>query len=170
MYYGPNLTYQGQWLVAYGSPPDDVTVEFWKAPETLEGRTIYTYDGNHNLTGMRKLDSQLQPMVTATVERRPGGGFYDVSLQFFDALHLTRKLYTPDDPQLEQIFYLTDVFGKIQKQIDSVAITSPTTLPAGQSSTDGSSPHLTPSPFGTSTSPGTDALFKKLEEARHNSK
>jgi hypothetical protein len=65
---------------------------------------------------------------------------------------------------------LTDVFGKIPKQIDSVAITSPTTLPAGQSSTDGRSPHLTPSPFGASTSPGTDALFKKLEEARHNSK
>lgn len=125
LYYGPNLTYQGQWLVSYDSTGNRVTVEQWNAPNELAGSTIYTYDASHNLTEIRRLDAQSQPQVVGTIERRTGGGFFAVDTQFISG-NVTTKFYTPDDPQLTKNFYLCDVFGKIAKQIDTApTLTSP---------------------------------------------
>jgi hypothetical protein len=87
-------------LISYGSTPDDVTVEYWMLPKTFAGRTIYTFDSNHNLSQIRKFDSLSQLVVTASVERRSGGGFYDVVLEFIENGHSTSKLCDPVDPQL----------------------------------------------------------------------
>lgn len=131
LYYGIKLSYEGQWLVSYGSSPDSVSVEQWNAANALAGRTIYTYDANHNLVEIRKLDAQLQPIIVATIERRPGGGFFATDMQFIGG-NTTTKLYSPDDPQLTKNFYLCDIFGKIPKQIDPIpTATSPEITPKG---------------------------------------
>ena len=130
LYYGPNLTYQGQWLVSYDATGNRTTVELWNAPNQLAGSTVYTYDSSHNLTEIRRLDAQGQPEIIGTIERRPGGGFFAVDAQFISG-NITTKFYTADDPQLTKIFYLCDVFGKIPKQIDPTpTATSPDSTPS----------------------------------------
>jgi YD repeat-containing protein len=130
LYYGPNLTYQGQWLVSYDATGNQVTVQLWNAPTELAGSTVYSYDASHNLTEIRRLDAQSQPLVIGTIERRPGGGFFAVDTQFISG-NVTTKFYTPDDPQLTKNFYLCDVFGRIPKQIDPMpTATSPDSTPS----------------------------------------
>ncbi len=129
LYFGPNLAYQAQFLVAY-EDADKVSVELWKAPNDLASRTVYTYDTSHNLAEVRKLDSQLQPLIIGTIERRPGGGFFAVDLQFIGE-NRTTKLYQTEDPQLDKNFDLFGNFGKIAKQVDPApSATSPDIVPA----------------------------------------
>jgi hypothetical protein len=52
-----------------------------------------------------------------TIERRPGGGFFAVDLQFVGE-NRTTKLYQTEDPQLDKNFDLFGNFGKIAKQLD----------------------------------------------------
>ena len=128
LYYGPNLTYQGQWLVSYDSAGNRVTVELWNAPNELAGSTVYTSDASNNLIEIRKLDAQSQPLVIGTIERRPGGGFFAVDMQFVGE-NRTTKFYQSDDPQLTKNFYLCDVFGRIAKQVDPApSISSPDSI------------------------------------------
>ncbi|MBX9722337.1 MAG: J domain-containing protein [Candidatus Obscuribacterales bacterium] len=129
LYFGPNLVYQAQFLVSYEAA-DKTAVELWNAPNELASRTIYTYDASHNLIEIRKLDSQLQPLIIGTIERRPGGGFFAVDLQFIGE-NRTTKLYQTEDPQLEKNFDLFGNFGKIAKQVDPApSATSPDIAPA----------------------------------------
>lgn len=167
MYYGTNLSYQGQVLVHYESSPDKTTVEKWNPPNTLEGQTCYSYDSSHNLTEIRQLDAQSQPVIVCTIERRPGGGFFAVDAQFVSG-NTTTKFYSPDDPQLTKNFYLFGLFGKIAKQIDTApTITSPDVkpfVPSGDSTpgfraTPFAQPFSTPgalTPNSGSTATGTD--------------
>lgn len=130
LYYGPNLTYQGQWLVSYDTTVNRITVELWNAPNELAGSTVYSYDTSHNLTEIRRLDQQGQPLIVGTIERRPGGGFFAVDTQFIGE-NRTSKFYQSDDPQLTKNFYLCDVFGKIAKQVDPASpLISPDATPS----------------------------------------
>lgn len=129
LYFGPNLVYEAQFLVAYEAA-DKVSVELWKAPNDLASRTVYTYDASHNLAEIRKLDSQSQPLIIGTIERRPGGGFFAVDLQFIGE-NRTTKLYQTEDPQLDKNFDLFGNFGIIAKQVDPApSATSPGIAPA----------------------------------------
>lgn len=129
LYYGPNLRYLGQYLVSYDSA-DKITAELWNAPNEFAGRTLYTYDASHNLIEIRKLDLQSQPLIIGTIERRPGGGFFAVDMQFIGE-NRTTKFYQSDDPQLAKNFELYEMFGKIAKQVDPApTATSPDIRPA----------------------------------------
>jgi curved DNA-binding protein CbpA len=129
LYYGPNLVYEAQFLVTYESA-NKVSVELWNAPNELASRTVYTYDASHNLAEIRRQDSQSQPLIIGTIERRPDGRFFAVDIQFI-AENRTTKFYQSDDPQLAKNFDLFEMFGTIAKQVDSAPlITSPDVTPA----------------------------------------
>lgn len=149
LYFGPNLVYEAQFLVAYEAA-DKVSVELWKAPNDLASKTVYTYDASHNLTEIRKLDSQLQPVIIGTIERRPGGGFFSVDLQFIGE-NRTTKLYQTEDPQLNKNFDLFGNFGKIAKQVDPApSASSPDVVPAYKTTGDlTNSLKYRPSPFSS---------------------
>lgn len=131
--YGPNWTFNQQWTIkrewSYGSG-DRVSVDLYKpTPFEFVGRSIYRYDRDKTLLEISKVDEHQIPIVTATIQRRPGGGFFGTILKFYnstDVITNTKTLYQPDDPEMASTFYLFAMFGGIQKTIDQTPnLTSP---------------------------------------------
>lgn len=135
--YGPNWVFIQQWQIKYEY--QQKTVMLFKAPNDFDGRCIYRYDQDKNLIEIDKLDSQQRQVETATIQRRIGGGFYQTILKFYDSTAVvtnTRMLYTADDPEMSNTFYLFEMFGNIPKTVEQApALTSPD-LPSTGTSTD----------------------------------
>jgi hypothetical protein len=172
--YGPNWVYIQQWTIKYnGVPSDQIMVDLWKAPNDMIGRSIYKYDQDQNLIEVRQVDSQQNPIVTGTIQRRSGGGFYQTVLEFFDSngsISHTRKLYQSDDPEMDSTFYLFKMFGIIPKTVEQKTDLTPPGFLSPSSPTPNTDTILDrlnklnkPSePYGTATSTGTydDYVYK----------
>lgn len=144
--YGPNWVFIQQWQIKYEY--QQTTVMLFKAPNDFMGRSIYRYDQDNNVIEVRQLDSQQRQVVTATIQRRPGGSFYQTILKYYDSMAVmtnTRILDTPDDPQMASTFYLFETFGTIAK--------------TGEQAPTLATPDL---PLPSSTTPDTGTLLDRL--------
>ena len=148
--YGPNWVFVQQWTFKYGwaGSGEEISVDLYKPQFDFIGRAIYSYDRDHNLLEVRQVDSHQCPIVTGTIQRRPGGGFYQTILKSFDSsgsISNTRLLYQPDDPQMASSFYQFGMFGTIPKTVEQA-------------------PNLASPDLPLSTTPGTDSLMDKLNK------
>ena len=135
--YGPNWVFIQQWQIKYEY--QQKTVMLFKAPNDFDGRCIYRYDQDKNLIEIDKLDSGQRQVETATIQRRPGGGFYQTILKFYDSTAVmtnTRILYSPDDPEMANTFYLFEMMGNIPKTVEQAPTLTSPDLPSTGTSTD----------------------------------
>lgn len=141
--YGNDWTFSQQWTFKYGwaGSGEEITVDYYKPSFEFLGRSIYAYDQEHNLISIRQLDGHQRAIVTATIQRRPDGGFYQTILTFYDietgAQNNTRTLYDPDDQYMSSTFYQYRMLGTIPK---TVTLPSDPLFPT----------HTLPGHFGTS--------------------
>lgn len=190
--YGPNWTFNQQWTIkrewSYASG-DQVSVDLYKpSPFEFVGRSIYKYDRDKTLLEINKVDGHQIPIVTATIQRRPGGGFFGTTLKFYNSTSVitnTKTLYQPDDPEMASTFYLFEMFGTIPKTIDQTPnLTSPdipTILNQPDSETlqnrlDRLNHHESPGFFNpklpdsqSPLTPSTDTFKDKLDRLNHPS-
>lgn len=175
--YGRDWSIIQQWTFSYGfaGSGETVSVDLYKPAFDFVGRSIYAYDQDHNVIEIRQLDGHQRAVVTATIQRRPGGAYYQTILKFFElatgSMTDTRTLYDSNDPYMSSTFYQYGMLGSVPKTVTSDPIyTSPFTPPADPNSTL-LTPSTTPSFFkrkgldGLSTpstsTPSLSELLKK---------
>lgn len=168
--YAPDWSLDHQDVVqAQGS---EVSVDRYKKPGGFQGRCIYRYDSAGHLLSIDKLDSEQRTDTTATIERRPTGGFLSTTIRPVGGN--TRTLYTHDDPQINDMFYMAEMFARIDKNIDAPSTlvspdqtqplsglsdtTNPFKIPSGSKELSPFSPEtdprVRPNPFATPTNNG----------------
>ena len=177
--YGPNWVLDHQDIVK--AQGNEITVERYKMPGDYQGRCVYRYDDG-SLVEANEVDSQQNPVISLTVERRRNG---KPSVIVKPAGGNTTTYYDLSGTDAKSRFYLGERYMQIKDYIEpSTALTSPDSLPlpGPDRGTTGTNPfstntstdtqtndnggHLSPSPFGTSppSSPGMDKLLEQLKK------
>lgn len=115
--YGKDWSIIQQWTFNYGwaGSGETVTVDLYKPAFNFVGRSIYAYDQDHNVIEIRQQDGHQRAIVTATIQRSPGGAYYQTILKFFElatgSMTDTRVLSDANDPYMNSTFYQYGMLG-----------------------------------------------------------
>lgn len=115
--YGKDWSIIQQWTFNYGwaGSGETVTVDLYKPAFDFVGRSIYAYDQDHNVIEIRQQDGHQRAIVTATIQRRPGGAYYQTILKFFElatgSMTDTKVLSDANDPYMSSTFYQYGMLG-----------------------------------------------------------
>ena len=174
--YGPNWSLDHQDIVK--AQGNEIVVDRYKMPGDYQGRCTYRFDDG-SLIEASQVDSQQNPVISLTVERRRNGR---PSVIVKPAGGNTTTYYDLSGTDAKRRFYLGERYMQIKEYVEPpTALTSPDSLPLpgpGRGTT-GTNPfststqtpdnggHLSPSPFGSnspSVTPETDKLLEKLKQ------